>query len=410
MIDFTVPDEIKGILDGLRRFIAIEVVPLEKEHAATLENPRKLYNEKGTYIPAILEARKQVRRKSAAAGYYSMFVPEELGGGGLGEITSFFVWEFQYKELGVPSPVCEAQVVPRFLDAPGPGYVGVNEAMMPDIQSLVNGETTSCFALSEPGAGSDLWAMTTKATRNGNGWVINGRKLWITNAPYADYALLFAVTDQELMRQHKGGLTAFLVPTRNSGWEVESVILTMGHIGSEVGSVNINNLQASDHQVIGEVHQGFKVAMAGVNMGRIANGARCLGLAEWAFLKAVDYAKERVTFGVPLADHQAIQFMIADCAIEIACGRSLGIRASWRAENLGRSALKDVCMVKAYCVEAAQRVIDTSIQIMGGMGVANEMRLEEAWKIVRQLRIPDGSSEMQRRTIAHQILRGDLDL
>ena len=255
-----------------------------------------------------------------------------------------------------------------------------------------------------------MWAITTKATRNNGGWVINGRKEWISNAPYADYALLFAVTDADLVRQRKGGITAFMVSTRDGGFEVESVTLTMGHLGSEVGSVILEDLRASDDHVVGEVNEGFKVAMAGINMGRIVNGARCLGLAEWAFLKAVDYAKERVTFGVPLAQHEAIQFMLADCAIEIACGRSLGLRAAWKAENAGRSALKDVCMVKAYCVEASQRIIDTAIQIHGGMGVANEMKLEEAWKFVRQMRIPDGSSEMQRRTIAHQILRGDLEL
>jgi len=410
MIDFTTPDEVKGILDGLRRFIALEVVPLEKQHAAILDNPRKLYDEKGLLVPAILEARKQIRLKSAEAGYYSMFVPQELGGAGLGEIAAFFVWEFQYKELGPMSPLVEAQLVPRFVEGPSPAYVNVTEAMKPHVRRLAAGQATSCFALSEPGAGSDVWAITTKAIRSNSGWVINGRKEWISNAPYADYALLFAVTDADLVRQRKGGITAFMVSTRDGGFEVESVTLTMGHLGSEVGSVILEDLRASDDHVVGEVNEGFKVAMAGINMGRIVNGARCLGLAEWAFLKAVDYAKERVTFGVPLAQHEAIQFMLADCAIEIACGRSLGLRAAWKAENTGRSALKDVCMVKAYCVEASQRIIDTAIQIHGGMGVANEMKLEEAWKFVRQMRIPDGSSEMQRRTIAHQILRGDLEL
>jgi len=410
MIDFSVPDEIKGILDGLRRFIALEVVPLEKEHAATLDNPRKLYDEKGLLVPAILEARRQIRAKSAAAGYYSMFVPQELGGAGLGEITAFFVWEFQYKELGPMSPLVEAQLVPRFVEGPSPAYVNVTEAMKPHVRRLASGQATSCFALSEPGAGSDVWAITTKATRSTGGWVINGRKEWISNAPYADYALLFAVTDAELVRQRKGGITAFMVSTRDGGFEVESVTLTMGHLGSEVGSVILEDLKATDDHVVGEVNDGFKVAMAGINMGRIVNGARCLGLGEWAFLKALDYAKERVTFGVPLAQHGAIQFMLADCAIEIACGRSLGLRAAWKAENAGRAALKDVCMVKAYCVEAAQRIIDTAIQIHGGMGVANEMKLEEAWKFVRQMRIPDGSSEMQRRTIAHALLRGDVEL
>ncbi len=410
MIDFAIPDEVKGILDGLRQFIALEVVPLEKQHAATLDNPRKLYDEKGLLVPSILEARKQVRSKSAEAGYYSMFVPQELGGSGLGEITAFFVWEFQYKEMGVLSPLAEAQLVPRFVEGPSPAYLAVKEAMKPHVRRLAAGQATSCFALSEPGAGSDVWAITTKATRNDGGWVINGRKEWISNAPYADYALLFAVTDADLARQRKGGITAFMVSTREGGFDVESVTLTMGHLGSEVGSVVLDGLKASDDQVVGEVNEGFKVAMAGINMGRIVNGARCLGLAEWAFLKALDYSKERITFGVPLAQHGAIQFMLADCAIEIACGRSLGLRAAWKAENTPRSALKDVCMVKAYCVEASQRVIDTAIQIHGGMGVANEMKLEEAWKFVRQMRIPDGSSEMQRRTIAHQLLRGDLEL
>jgi acyl-CoA dehydrogenase len=410
VIDFTVPDEVKGILDGLRRFIDLEVVPVEKQHAAILDDPRKLYDEKGLLVPEILEARAQIRKKSGEAGYYSMFVPQEFGGAGLGEITAFFVWEFQYKELGPMSPLAEAQLVPRFVEGPSPAYVNVTEAMKPHVRRLAAGQATSCFALSEPGAGSDVWAITTKATRNNGDWVINGRKEWITNAPYADYALLFAVTDAELVRQHKGGITAFFVSTKDAGFEVESVTLTMGHLGSEVGSVVLDNFRASDDHVVGDVNDGFRVAMAGINMGRIVNGTRCLGLAEWAFLKAVEYARERVTFGVPLGKHGAIQFMLADCAIEIACSRMLGLRAAWKAENAPRSALKDVCMVKAYCVEAAQRVIDTAIQIHGGMGVANEMKLEEAWRFCRQMRIPDGSSEMQRRTIANALLRGDLEL
>nr|NIQ79973.1 acyl-CoA dehydrogenase [Anaerolineae bacterium] len=410
MIDFTVPAEIKGILDGLRRFIALEVTPLEQEHADVLNDPRKLYDEKGLLVPAILEARRRLRSKSAEAGYYSMFIPEELGGGGLREIAAFFVWEFLYKELGALSPLVEAQVVPRFVDAPTAAYLGIREAMRPHVQRLVSGEATSCFALSEPGAGSDVWAITTRAVRDADDWVINGRKQWISNAPYADYALLFAVTEAELVRQHKGGITCFLVGTRDGGFEVESVTPIMGHLGSDHGVVNLDGLRVSGEHVVGEENDGFMAAMAGINIGRIVNGARCLGVAEWAFLKALDYSKERVTFGVPLSEHQAIQFMLADCAIEIACARSLGLRAAWKAERNGRSALKDVCMVKAYCVEASQRVIDTAMQIHGGMGLANELRLEEAWKFVRTLRIPDGSSEMQRRTIARQLLRGDLDL
>ena len=193
---------------------------------------------RASWCPQSWRRDKQIRSKSAEAGYYSMFVPQELGGGGLGEIAAFFVWEFQYKELGPMSPLVEAQLVPRFVEGPSPAYVDVTEAMKPHVRRLAAGQATSCFALSEPGAGSDVWAITTKATRNDGGWVINGRKEWISNAPYADYALLFAVTDAELVRQRKGGITAFMVSTRDGGFEVESVTLTMGHLGSEVGSVD----------------------------------------------------------------------------------------------------------------------------------------------------------------------------
>jgi acyl-CoA dehydrogenase len=415
MIDFTYPEEIKGTVEGISQFIEREVLPLREG----FENPRQLYEPSGRLAQEILERKKSVRMKSAQAGYYTMFTPKELGGEGLGPLPCFIINYEIARRFGpriFPGPF-RLEVIANFVNGANAMRMGLNQQYKDKyLPGLLSGELASCFALTEPDAGSDVWMLKTRAVKDGDDYIINGRKTWISNAPYADLAMLFAVTDPEEASRRRGGITCFLVETKAPGFEIESVLPVWGEVGSEEGAIVLEDVTVPAEAVVGEVHHGFEVALLGVSLGRMMNGGQCTGLGEWALLRALEYGQTRVTFGRPLVEHQAIQFMLADSAMELSAAKSLGLRCGWKAEQLyqegGYRALpaKEVAMTKAYCVEAGERAIDRAIQIHGGMGFANDMGLVDAYKMVRILRVPDGSAEMQRRTIAHRLTRGDVEL
>jgi acyl-CoA dehydrogenase len=193
------------------------------------------------------------------------------------------------------------------------------------------------------------------------------------------------------------------------GFSVPRIINTMGHLGGDTGVIVLDGVRVRDDHRLGEVGRGLAVAMDGVNAGRMGMAASCLGLARWALDQAVDYAKVRNTFGVPIAEHQAIQLMLADSAMDIYAAKTMIQNCAWRLDS-GRAVTAQVSMVKAFSTEMLGRVMDRSIQIHGGMGLTNELRLEEGYRFARVMRIPDGTGEIQRRTIARQLLTGQADL
>jgi len=278
------------------------------------------------------------------------------------------------------------------------------------LPSLLAGEKTICFGLTEPDAGSDLWNLKTKARRDGDEWVINGSKQWITNAPYASYASIFAVTNDEMFAQHKGGISCFLVDTSLPGFQVTKIERIMGHISSDCGSFSMEDVRVPNSYMMGNLDRAFEISLFGVSEGRLGISAGCVGMSEWGLDRSLEYAQQRRTFGVPLSEHQAIQFMLADSAIEIFGAKLIVVQTAKLVDQVGhggRMPVKEICIAKAYAVETAQRVFDRAIQIHGGMGLSSELMLEEGFRIARTLRIPDGTSEIQRRTIARQLLRGD---
>jgi acyl-CoA dehydrogenase len=272
---------------------------------------------------------------------------------------------------------------------------------------VASGETLLCFGLSEPDAGSDVWNMKTKAVKDGEYWVINGTKQWITNAPYADYAIIFAVTNPELAATRKGGITAFLVPFDGETCTTTSVIPYLGHVGSRIGIIALENARVHESYIIGDLDDGFGKALHGVDIGRVVMAANCVGAAQWALDKAIDYAKQRKTFGVTIENHQAIQMMLAECAMDIYAGRNMVLHCAWKMEQQKELPLKEISMIKAFTTEMAFRVVDRCMQILGGMGLTNEMKLEKVWRWARSMRVPDGTAEIQRRTIARRLLKGD---
>ncbi|MDP2451770.1 MAG: acyl-CoA dehydrogenase [Polaromonas sp.] len=410
-MDFTIDSDTVAMAEAVLRFVEREVLPLQQRHHHLLGSERTLFDASGRYVPEALALRQQVRKRSAELGFYTLFGDEKLGGGGQGAQVMAHVQEVLNHRVGPPQPLVQTVVLPSpFTNGLSP----VLRHLKPDIfahyrDGIASGDKTLCFALSEPDAGSDAFGMKTRAVRDGDEWVLTGTKQWITNSPYADYAMVFALTDPEAAARHKGGVTGFFVDTRAPGFSVPRIINTMGHLGGDTGVIVLDGVRVRDDHRLGEVGRGLAVAMDGVNAGRMGMAASCLGLARWALDQAVEYAKVRKTFGVPIAEHQAIQLMLADSAMDIYAAKTMIQNCAWRIDN-GQSATAQVSMVKAFSTEMLGRVMDRSIQIHGGMGLTNELRLEEGYRFARVMRIPDGTGEIQRRTIARQLLTGQADL
>lgn len=408
-MDFQIPEELQLVGEGLLSFIEAEVLPLEKANADLLGNERNLYTHDGRYAPEVLALRKQVRMKSAEAGYYVALGAQDLGGGGLGPVAAAYLQELISRTYGPNRTLIHLVVIPsaftngltpvlRFLQP------AARERYLPGIAS---GERTLCFALSEPDAGSDVLAMRTRAVRDGDAWILTGTKQWITNSPYADHALVFAVTDPVKAAARKGGISAFIVDTDTPGFSVTSVLRVMGNLGGDTGIVALDGVRVTDANRLGEVDRGMNVAMEGVNAGRLGVAATCVGYAQWALAKAVDYSRTRRTFGRPIADHQAIQVHLAECAMDIFSARSTLYHCAWRVRD-GAPARAEIAIAKAYCTEMLGRVTDRCMQIHGGMGMTNDVGLEGLYRFARPMRIYDGTAEIQRRTIALELVNDNL--
>jgi len=410
-MDFTIDPDTVAIAEAVLRFVEREVLPLQERHHDLLGSERTLFDASGRYVPEVLALRQQVRKRSAELGFYTLFGDEKLGGGGQGAQVMVHVQEALNHRVGPAQPLVQTVVLPSpFTNGLSP----VLRHLTPEVlaryrDGIASGDKTLCFGLSEPDAGSDAFGMKTRAVRDGDEWVLTGTKQWITNSPYADYAMVFALTDPEAAARHKGGVTGFFVDTRAPGFSVPRVINTMGHLGGDTGVIVLDGVRVRDEHRLGEVGRGLAVAMDGVNAGRMGMAASCLGLARWALDQALEYAKVRKTFGVPIAEHQAIQFMLADSAMDIYAAKAMIQNCAWRLDS-GQASTAQVSMVKAFSTEMLGRVMDRSIQIHGGMGLTNELRLEEGYRFARVMRIPDGTGEIQRRTIARQLLTGQADL
>jgi acyl-CoA dehydrogenase len=414
-------DIVKGTIDGLTSFIESECVPVEQKYKEILENEAKLFGADGRLVPEIREARDGIRRKSAKAGYWAMFAPRSIGGDELPALVSVYLLESLYRKygaghlmIGFANAFLTTPLVGGFVDGPSHLFAQANETIKTEIMpSLVAGEKTTCFGATEPDAGSDLWNLKCRARKVGDEWVINGTKQWITNSPYADYAVVFAVTNEEKYAKRNmfdSGITTFIIDVKQPGVDTNTIFPIMGHVSSDCGSVILEDVKVKEEYIVGNLDQGLIAAMAGISEGRLGIASSMVGLAEWALDKSIQYAKERVTFGRPLADRQAIQWMLADSAIEIFNSKYATLRTAELVDEYpktGRVPIKEISIAKCYAVDMCQAVCDRAIQIHGAMGLSSEMGLEEAFRIARTLRIPDGTSEMQRRTIAGQLLRGD---
>ena len=380
MVDFSLTDEERQIRDTVRDFIQREVMPLEPE---VLRNERA--GRPGVERAVIRELQLKARR----SGFWGVLTPEEYGGMDLGPVMAAII-AMETGRTFVPFQFGGA--------ADNILYFANDEQKQRYLIPTIEGERISCFAITEPGAGSDARSIRSSARRDGGDFVINGEKTFITNGNEADFVMVFAVVPDK-------GVTCFLVD-RDMGWKSEP-IPTMGEWGP--ASLVFDEVRVPGDSVLGEAGGGFDLAMAWIRRGRFMIPARAVGSAERLLQMAIDYAKIRHSMGQPIAGYQAIQWQIADSQVEIESAKWLTLYAAWR-EQQGLDGRHAASIAKLNGAVMANNVVDRVLQIHGGMGYTKELPIERWYRELRLLRIYEGTDEIQRRTIARNLLKGHAKL
>jgi alkylation response protein AidB-like acyl-CoA dehydrogenase len=380
-MDLTLTDEEREIREWVRTFVSKELLPLEPQ---VLERERN--GERGIGLDQI----KALQDKARQSGFFGIQTPEEYGGMGLGAVMNALI----EIELG------RTFVQFKFGgDADNILFDANDEQRQTYLLPTIEGTRRSCFAITEPGAGSDARNIRTAAVRQGEEWVINGEKTFITGGDVADFCMVFAVTDKA--KGADGGVTCFLVD-RDAGW-TSTPIPTMGEWGP--ASLSFSDVRVPHSAILGEEGRGFELAMRWIGKGRYLLPARALGACERLVEMAMEQARNRVTFGEPIANRQAIQWMIADSAVEIEALRWLVLSAAWQVDQ-GLDSRQAQSMAKLYGGVQANQIVDRVLQIHGGMGYTRELPVERWYRELRLLRIYEGTDEIQRRTIARNLLSG----
>lgn len=403
-IAIDLPADVAAARDGLVAFAKAEILPRQAANRDLFEDHRLYYDETGRPSARVRQLIGEVRQAASRAGFYQMCVPEALGGGGLGHLAYFVGWQALFHLCGPQNPLC-IYALAHWAFGPSRLLEKLTERAREEILApLMDGTRSMCFGLSEPDAGSDASRIRTRARADGDGWVIDGRKIWTSNAPIADFCILFAVTDPE-----KRGITAFLVPTDAPGFEVQRVVKMFGHIGGDEAELRFEGLRVEPWQVVGEVGRGFEAALYGVSLGRIYNSARAVGYGRWALELALEWAQQRTAFGQPISEYQGVTFPLADSAMELHGAHLMALNAAMLLDR-GERAVKELSMAKAYAVQAGVRAVDRAMQAHGAMGFTNEVGLTEAWHRLRMVNVADGTNEILKRTVVQRLLKGDTDL
>jgi alkylation response protein AidB-like acyl-CoA dehydrogenase len=335
----------------------------------------------------------------AELGAYGICVPEEYGGAGLNYLTLALVLEeIAAGDGGTSTPISVTNcpynaILMRY---------GNDAQKTKWLAPAARGEMLGAFALTEPHVGSDASALRATAVRDGDGWVLNGVKQFITSGQNGHVAVVIAVTDKTA---GKKGLSAFIVPTHrlgNAGWVVARLEDKLGQHSSDTAQINLDNCRVPAENLIGEEGEGYKIALSALEGGRIGIGAQSVGMARSALEVAIQYAKEREAFGTPIFNHQAVSFRLAECATRLEAARQL----IWHAASLrdaGRPCLKEAAMAKLFATETAEAVCTAAIQTLGGYGVVTDFPVERIYRDVRVCQIYEGTSDVQKIIISRSL-------
>ncbi len=332
---------------------------------------------------------KEAHRGLAALGAYGICVPEEWGGAALDYVTLALVLEEIAAGDGGTSTAISVTNCP--VNAILLRY-GNAQQKRQWLTPLAQGEMLGAFCLTEPHVGSDASALRTSAVKDGNGYVLNGVKQFITSGKNGQVAIVIAVTDKGA---GKKGMSAFLVPTDATGYGVARIEDKLGQHSSDTAQINFDNCRIPAENLIGLEGEGYRIALGGLEGGRIGIAAQSVGMARSAFECALTYAKERESFGTAIFNHQAVGFRLADCATRIEAARQL----IWHAAALrdaGRPCLKEAAMAKLFASEMAEQVCSVAIQTLGGYGVVNDFPVERIYRDVRVCQIYEGTSDVQK--------------
>jgi alkylation response protein AidB-like acyl-CoA dehydrogenase len=332
----------------------------------------------------------------AELGFYGMLVPEQHGGCDIGYVAAALVLE----EIGVADAACSTIVsVTNSVGCMPLLQYGTAQQQRDFLSPLARGEKLAAFCLTEPQAGSDASGLKTRAERQGDNYILNGTKQFITSGKNADLAIVFAVTDPAA---GKRGISAFVVPTETPGYRVASVETKMGQRASDTCQIVFEDCSSPAVNLLGEEGQGYKIALGNLEGGRIGIAAQCIGIARAALEAATLYSREREAFAKPLSDHQAVAFKLADMATQIAAARQLTLHAA-ALKDAGEPCLSEASMAKLFASEMAERVCSDAIQIHGGYGYLQDFPVERYYRDVRACQIYEGTSEVQKMVISRAL-------
>jgi butyryl-CoA dehydrogenase len=377
-MDFELSDEQKLIRATAREFTDKEVVLQSRENA------------RNHHFDTDLVA------KIADQGYLGAIVPAEYGGAGLDYLSYGLIVE----EIGRGDSAIRTVIsVQTSLVCSGILKWGTEEQKHKYLPKLCSGEWLGCFGLTEPDTGSDAANQKTRAKKVDGGWVINGAKMWISMANYAKVALIFAQTDPEL--GHKG-LACFIVDTDQPGFKTQTIEHKMGLHASDTASIALEDVEVSDDDVLGEVGQGFKVAMSNLDSGRYSVAAGCVGICQGCVDESVSYAKEREQFGRPIASFQLVQAMIADMTVKTEASRMLVWRAGWLKDQ-GRKNTLETSIAKLHATEASLECANMAIQVHGGAGYVDDHPVERYFRDARVTTLYEGTSQIQKLIIGREM-------
>ncbi len=378
-MDFELPEDLVALQDMARRFAAEEIAPYARTWDREQDIPRELV------------------AKLGEAGFLGIFIPPEYGGAGLGDLGAAVIMEEIARHCGATALMLDAHNALCCAHL----IIAANEEQRAKyFPPLAKGEFLGAWGLSEPGCGSDAAALTTTAKLEGKEWVLNGAKQWITNGHYAGVFVVMAKTTPE---GGPKGISAFIVDRGTPGFEIGAKEDKMGMRGSDTVGLTFDNCRIPKEDLCGELNHGFIDSMKVLERGRITIAAMSVGLARGAFEESLAYSKERVAFGKPIFEHQSMQFMLADMAMEIDAARLLTYQAGVLSDS-GKPCNIEASMAKLFASEVGTRAGVNAIQIHGAMGYTKEVPVERYMRDAKLCEIGEGSSQIQRMIIARHLL------